>query len=98
LSIAWSGGQRLDMGPASCGDPQCEADHGYSGTIAQEDIVLRISAEADGLQAVQDAKIFARALRAVNTGNPSPAQHASIPAPRPRSGVFSNRLSRGHQR
>ena len=37
------------MGPASCGDPQCEADHGYSGTIAQEDIVLRISAEADGL-------------------------------------------------
>jgi len=98
LSIAWSGGQRLDMGPASCGDPQCEADHGYSGTIAQEDIVLRISAEADGLQAVQDAKIFARALRAVNTGNPSPAQHASIAAPRPRSGVFSNRLSRGHQR
>ncbi|BCW10419.1 MULTISPECIES: DUF5998 family protein [Paenarthrobacter] len=98
VSIAWSGGQRLDMGPASCGDPQCEADHGYSGTIAQEDIVLRISAEADGLQAVQDAKLFARALRAVNTGNPAPVQHSGIPAPRPRSGVFSSRLSRGHQR
>lgn len=99
LSIAWSGGQRLEMGPASCGDPQCEADHGYSGTIAQEDIVLRISAEADGLQAVQDAKLFARALRAVNTGSSAPVPHgARAPQPRPRMGVFSSRLSRGHQR
>ena len=87
LAIAWSGGQRLDMGPASCGDPQCEADHGYSGTIAQEDIVLRISAEADGLQAVQDAKLFARALRAVNTGSTAPVPHAAQPMqPRPRAG------------
>lgn len=70
LAIAWSGGQRLDMGPASCGDPQCDADHGYTGTIAQEDIVLRVSAEADGMQAVQNAKSFARALRKVNTDNP----------------------------
>ena len=99
LSIAWSGGQRLEMGPASCGDPQCEADHGYSGTIAQEDIVLRISAEADGLQAVQDAKLFARALRAVNTGSSAPVPHGGrAPQPRPRMGVFSSRLSRGHQR
>jgi hypothetical protein len=97
LSIAWSGGQRLDMGPASCGDPQCEADHGYTGTIAQEDIVLRISAEADGVQAVQDAKLFARALRAVNTGSAAPVSHVQSMAPRPRSGVFGNRLSRGHQ-
>ena len=97
LSIAWSGGQRLDMGPASCGDPQCEADHGYTGTIAQEDIVLRISAEADGLQAVQDAKLFARALRAVNTGSTSPVPHVQSLPPRPRAGVFGTRLSRGHQ-
>jgi hypothetical protein len=98
LAIAWSGGQRLDMGPASCGDPQCEADHGYSGTIAQEDIVLRISAEADGLQAVQDAKLFARALRAVNTGSTAPVLHAGQALqPRPRAGVFGNRLNRGHQ-
>ncbi|WP_426999012.1 DUF5998 family protein [Pseudarthrobacter sp. N5] len=99
LSIAWSGGQRLEMGPASCGDPQCEADHGYSGTIAQEDILLRISAEADGLQAVQDAKLFARALRAVNTGSTAAASHTGqVLQPRPRMGVFGNRLSRGHQR
>ncbi|NYE94046.1 hypothetical protein FHU41_000267 [Psychromicrobium silvestre] len=67
LSIGWSGSQRIDIAPAACGDPQCEADHGYTGNIAQEDIALRISAEADGLLAVQDAKIFARVLRSVNT-------------------------------
>src|SRR2546423_15274211 len=83
LSIAWSGGQRLDVGPASCGDPQCEADHGYSGTIAQEDIVLRISAEADGLQAVQDAKVFARGLRAGHPGGVAPPRHPrGQPGPR----------------
>ncbi|MEE2522710.1 DUF5998 family protein [Pseudarthrobacter sp. J75] len=101
LSIAWSGGQRLDMGPASCGDPQCEADHGYTGTIAQEDIVLRISAEADGPQAVQEAKLFARALRAVNTGTASPASTVGHPAkavPTWPRGVFGSRLGRGHQR
>jgi hypothetical protein len=99
LTIAWGAVSRIDLEPASCGDPQCEADHGYSGTIAQEDIVIRISAEADGLQAVQDAKLFARALRAVNTGSTAPVPHTGpgLP-PRPRMGVFGNRASRGHQR
>ena len=83
LAIAWSGGQRLDMGPAGCADPQCEADHGYTGTIAQEDIVLRVSAEADGAQAVQNAKAFARALRKVNTDTTT--------APRPLDGGDPNR-------
>ncbi|HEY8295257.1 MAG TPA: DUF5998 family protein [Micrococcaceae bacterium] len=95
LSIAWSGGQRLDVGPAGCADPQCDADHGYTGTIAQEDIALRISAESDGLQAVQDAKYFARALRAVNTSSasagadPHGTQRGKLPAP-------GSRLNRGH--
>jgi hypothetical protein len=92
LAIAWSGGQRLDMGPAGCGDPQCDADHGYTGNIVQEDIVLRVSAEADGLQAVQNAKDFARALRKVSTSHPEPAAPGPVP-PRPRIG---NRLVRGH--
>ncbi|WP_427017228.1 DUF5998 family protein [Pseudarthrobacter sp. P1] len=96
LSIAWSGGQRLDLGPTGCGDPQCDADHGYSGTIAQEDIALRISAEADGLQAVQDAKTFARALRAANTSTPASAvAHEDL---RPRRPAFGTRLGRGASR
>ena len=93
LAIAWSGGQRLDMGPAGCGDPQCDADHGYTGNIVQEDIVLRVSAEADGLQAVQNAKDFARALRKVSTSHPEPAAAPGPVQQRPRIG---NRLVRGH--
>ena len=93
LSIGWSGGQRIDIAPAACGDPQCEADHGYTGNLAQEDIALRISAEADGLQAVQDAKVFVRALRAVNT-RALPEQ----PAPRTGLSTLGTRLGRNHHR
>ncbi|MBG6085678.1 DUF5998 family protein [Zhihengliuella flava] len=67
LAIAWSGGQRLDLVPAGCADPECDADHGYTGTVAREDLVLRISAEADGPHAVQNARRFARNLRKINT-------------------------------
>ncbi|MCQ9164088.1 MULTISPECIES: DUF5998 family protein [unclassified Arthrobacter] len=95
VAIAWSGGQRVDLGPASCGDPNCDADHGYTGTIAQEDIALRISAEAEGLQAVADAKSFARALRAVSTAAATPA-HA--PAQGPKFPVLGQRLGRNHYR
>jgi hypothetical protein len=93
LAIAWSGGQRLDMGPAGCADPQCDADHGYTGNIVQEDIVLRVSAEADGAQAVQNAKSFARALRKVNTSTLVPVRAAETVRPRQRLGT---RLARGH--
>ncbi|WP_035810447.1 MULTISPECIES: DUF5998 family protein, partial [Micrococcales] len=67
LMMSWTGSHRLDLQPAGCADPQCEADHGYTGVAAREDVVLRISAEADGQQAVQDAKEFARSLRRANT-------------------------------
>ncbi|WP_083521700.1 DUF5998 family protein [Arthrobacter luteolus] len=95
LAIAWSGGQRLDMGPAGCADPQCEADHGYTGTIAQEDIVLRVSAEADGIQAVQNAKAFARALRKVNTDTVNMRSFDSA-ADRQRMPGIGSRFNRGH--
>jgi hypothetical protein len=96
LAIAWSGGQRLDIGPASCGDPQCDADHGFTGTVAQEDIVLRVSAEADGAQAVQNAKAFARALRKVNTASPASGGYVgSDVAPRRQPG-FGGRFNRPH--
>ena len=65
LSIAWSGGQRLDMGPASCGDPQCEADHGMTGSVTADDLSLRISADAEGQTALSDAVAFAKSLSAM---------------------------------
>ncbi|MGO4383904.1 DUF5998 family protein [Specibacter sp. RAF43] len=95
VSIAWSGGQRIELLPASCGDPNCDADHGYTGTTAQEDIALRISAEAEGLQAVADAKSFARALRAVNTGATA-APHAG--AAGLKFPALGQRMGRSHYR
>lgn len=64
LSISWGSVSRIDMEPATCGDPHCDADHGYTGAIAGDDLSLRISSEADGAQAVDDALTFARALSA----------------------------------
>jgi hypothetical protein len=50
--------------PAGCGDPNCEADHGYEGTVTTDDIGLRISADAEGEPALATAMAFARALSA----------------------------------
>src|SRR5919112_652987 len=44
LTIGWGGVSRVDLEPAGCSDPQCEADHGYTGTFAGEDYNLRVSA------------------------------------------------------
>ncbi len=69
LTIAWGAVSRLDLEPASCGDPQCEADHGYTGSITGDDLSLRISAEADGDDALTDALSFARALSAATAAS-----------------------------
>jgi len=64
LTLGWGAVSRVDMIPATCGDPSCEADHGYEGTIATDDIGLRISADADGEPALAQAMAFARSLSA----------------------------------
>lgn len=64
LTIGWGAVSRIDLEPATCGDPNCEADHGFTGTMTGDDLSLRISAEADGKQALDDAVAFARALSA----------------------------------
>lgn len=63
LAISWTGTRNLDIQPAGCEDPQCEADHGYTGVCAVQDVALRVSAEADGVEAVEGAREFARKLR-----------------------------------
>ncbi|HWV26987.1 MAG TPA: DUF5998 family protein [Aeromicrobium sp.] len=62
LTIAWGAVQRIELEPARCSDPDCEADHGYSGTVAGDDFSLRLSATADGGAAVERLLGFARAL------------------------------------
>ena len=64
LAIGWGAVQRLDLEPATCGDPSCEADHGMSGTMTADDVVVRISAAAEGKAAVEAAVAFSRALSA----------------------------------
>jgi hypothetical protein len=64
LSIGWGAVQRVDLEPAQCADPTCEADHGLTGALVPDDLVVRISAEADGAKAVQRAARFARVLSA----------------------------------
>jgi hypothetical protein len=67
LTVGWGAVQRVDLEPATCGDPDCEADHGYTGMLAAEDFSLRISASADGQEAVDALLEFAQALSAATT-------------------------------
>lgn len=68
LTIGWGAVARIDIVPATCGDPECDADHGFEGTVASDDISLRISADADGDRALSDALDFARTLSAAIGG------------------------------
>jgi hypothetical protein len=64
LTIGWNVLSHLDLEPAHCGDENCEADHGYSGTITADDLALRVSEAADGEEAVRHVLEFASALAA----------------------------------
>ena len=64
LTVGWGAVRRLDLEPATCGDPDCVADHGYTGMLAAEDFALRISSSADGTEAVDALLDFAAALSA----------------------------------
>ena len=64
LTLGWGTVSRLDLVPAACADPECDGDHGYEGTITGDDIALRISATADGTDALSNALVFARDLSA----------------------------------
>ena len=68
LTIGWGGVGRVDLEPAACSDPECDADHGYTGTIAGDDYTLRVSAAAEGADAVAALLAFADALSARTRG------------------------------
>ena len=64
LTVGWGAVGRVDLEPAGCSDPNCEADHGYTGTVTSDDLALRVSATAEGEEPVRQALEFARALSA----------------------------------
>jgi len=68
LTISWGGVHRIDLEPAGCNDPQCEADHGYTGVLAGDDFSIRVSAAADGGDAVAGLLSFADSLSARTRG------------------------------
>jgi hypothetical protein len=64
LSLGWGGMSRIDLEPAGCSDPNCDADHGYTGMVGPGDFSLRVSAAAEGPGAVAQLLSFAEALSA----------------------------------
>ncbi len=68
LTIGWGGVQRVDLEPAACADPQCEADHGFTGVLAGDDFSLRVSAAADGRDAVAGLLAFAEQISSRTRG------------------------------
>ena len=64
MTIGWGGVSRVDLEPAGCSDPECDADHGYTGVLASDDFSLRVSAAADGVEAVDRLLAFAESLSA----------------------------------
>jgi hypothetical protein len=63
LSVGWGAVRRLDLEQATCADPECEADHGYTGALVGDDLTVRMSAAADGTDRVTRLVRFATALQ-----------------------------------
>lgn len=62
LTIGWGAVSRIDLEPAGCSDPNCDADHGYTGTASNDDLSVRVSEVADGHEVVERALAFAASL------------------------------------
>ena len=63
LAVGWGAVRRLDLEQASCSDPQCEADHGYTGSLVGDDLQVRMSVAADGAERVARLVRFASSLQ-----------------------------------
>ena len=65
LSVGWGAVRRIDLEPATCSDPQCEADHGLTGALVGDDLTVRVSAAIDGTERVARLVRFASTLQRV---------------------------------
>ncbi len=69
MTIGWNVLSHVELEPAHCGDENCEADHGYLGTITADDLTLRVSEAADGEDGVRQVLAFATALSDATAGS-----------------------------
>ena len=65
LSVGWGAVRRIDLEPATCSDPQCEANHGLTGALVGDDLTVRVSAAIDGGDRVARLVRFATTLQRV---------------------------------
>ena len=65
IALDLKGARRLELEPARCDDPNCMADHGLTGTSFPDDMTFRISAAADGQDALDEAMVFVDHLAAL---------------------------------
>lgn len=65
LVVNWGAVRRQEVEPATCGDPSCDADHGWSIQDLADDLTVRMSTAADGDTAVRGMIAFAARLQAV---------------------------------
>jgi hypothetical protein len=63
LAVGWGAVRRIDLEQATCSDPQCEADHGYTGALVGDDLTVRMSVAADGAERVARLVRFASSLQ-----------------------------------
>jgi hypothetical protein len=64
LTVSWGSAAIVDLEPAACTDPDCEADHGYNGSTTAEDISLGVTAGLNGDDAAAQLVEFAGRLSA----------------------------------
>lgn len=63
LSVGWGAVRRIELEQATCPDPQCDADHGFSGSLVGDDLTVRMSVAADGTDRVARLVRFASTLQ-----------------------------------
>lgn len=66
LVVNWGAVRRVEIEPATCGDPDCDADHGLTAQDMADDLTVRMSAAADGERAVNGLIRFASRLQRVS--------------------------------
>lgn len=62
IAVSWGSVRRIDLEPATCGDPDCQADHGMTGVSVPDDVVIRVAAGVEGAAALARAETFAGRL------------------------------------
>ena len=63
LVVNWGAIRRIEIEPATCGDPTCDADHGLTAQDVADDLTVRMSVAADGEDAVLALITFASKLQ-----------------------------------